>query len=250
MAEEQWQRNHWKEGGDRPFVFLVIYGIIDFPATIRGREYRTRGIPDYIEARSFERSTHAKYLRESYEEGYAWELLCNEDPELAELIESSPGAIALAGEVADATSLMYLRDVIGTAAALLDSGAVALYDPFTFRWWRPETWKVVFHAPDEPQPKKHVVILYSAERDGLWLHTRGLLTFGRPDLSVRGVSQADIGTAAGMLNELIELQAFGGRLADGETVRHPSLGSFKVQYAGDRDDPDFNNVHVELERKN
>jgi len=177
-------------------------------------------------------------------------VLRNEDPELAKLIAKSPGAIALAGEVADDTSLMYLRDLIGISAALLDSGAVALYDPFTFRWWRPEAWKAIFHAPDKPQPQEHVLILYSAERDGLWLHTRGLLTFGRPDLSVRRVLQADFDMVAGMLNELIDLQAFGGLLADGQTVRHPSLGPFKVRYTGDRDDPEFNNVHIELQRQN
>ena len=107
MAEEQWRRPHWKEGGDRPFIFLVIYGLVSFPETIRGASTGREECRTTSKSRSFERSEHAEYLRESYEEGYAWESLCNEDPELAKQVLASPGAIALAGEVADGTSLMY-----------------------------------------------------------------------------------------------------------------------------------------------
>jgi len=201
-----------------------------------------------MDARSFDRVTHGRYLRDAFEEGYAWEQLVRDDPELSRDVTASPGMVAFAGDIADDTSLEYLRDVIGMTAAALDHGGIAVYDPFTFRWWRPSLWKATFFDPDEPQPQRHVMIYYSQESDGFWLHTRGLLTFGRPDLSVRGVQQEDFDSAAGLCNELIDFQAFGGRLSEGQGVRHPALGKFVVRYAGDRDDPDFNNVHVELTR--
>ena len=106
-------------------------------------------------------------------------------------------------------------------------------------------WKETFFEPDHPQPHRHVMIYYSEDRTGVWLHTRGM-TFGRPDLSVRGVRPEDVDHAAAMCNELIDFQADGGLLSDGQVVRHPPLGGFVARYAGDRDDPEFNNVHVEL----
>lgn len=242
-----WQRRHFRPGGDRPFVFTVVYGLLDVPS-IDAYRYRTRGLPNGVDARSFDRVTHERYLRDAFEEGYAWEQVVRDDPELARSVANSPGMVAFAGDIVDDTSLDYLRDVIGMLAALLDHGGLAVYDPLTFRWWRPADWKAAFFDSDEPHPQRHVMIYYSQESDGFWLHTRGLLTFGRPDLSVHGVPQQDFDVAAGMCNELVDFQAFGGLLCEGQVVRHPGLGRFIVHYAGDRDDPDFNNVHVELTR--
>lgn len=242
---DRWQRKHFQPGGDRPFVFAVVYGVVNVPP-IEAIRYRTRGLPTDMDARSFDRVTHGSYLRDAYEEGYPWEQLVRDDPELARDVADSAGIVALAGDIADDTSLNYLRDVIGVIAASLDHGGIAVYDPFTFRWWRPAAWKASFFEPDEPHPERHVMIYYSQESDGFWLHTRGLLTFGRPDLGIHGVQQHDFDAAAGMCNELIGFQAFGGVLSEGQAIRHPELGRFIVHYAGDRDDADFNNIHVDL----
>ena len=243
-----WQRPLWQQGDYAPFVFLVIYGPVDISSPVDGKRYRTRGLPESVEAHAFPRAEHAAYLSESFEEGHAWNYLLGTDPELADAASKAPGAIAFAGEVADSTSLLYLRDVIGMAAYLLDHGGVAVYDPFTFRWFRPDEWLERYFEPDAPDPREHVMILYSQEPDGLWLHTRGLLVFGRPDISLRGVAAGDFNAAARMINELIDLQGAGTFLAEGQVVQDPTLGAFIVRYEGDRDDPEFNNVHVELIR--
>jgi hypothetical protein len=52
-----------------------------------------------------------------------------------------------------------------------------------------------------------------------------------------------------MINELIDLQAAGAFLAEGQIVQDPVLGGFIVRYEGDHDGPEFNNVHVELVRR-
>ncbi len=227
-------------------MFVVVYGVTDIPGPIHALSYRTNGLPNGVDARSFNRAEHSRYLTESFEEGYAWHELVKRDFELSRTVLASPGAIAFAGEPDDSHTLMYLRDVIGMTAWLADHGAVAIYDPFTFRWWRPETWKQEYFADDRPDPHRHVMIYYSSESDGTWLHTRGLLTFGRPDLSLRRVPPSDFEAAAAMLNELISFQALGGVLGEGQVVRHPVLGAFAVHHLGDRDDVEFNNSHIEL----
>jgi hypothetical protein len=243
-----WRRPLWQPGDYPPFIFIVIYGLTDVPSPIDAKHYRTRGLPESVEARAFRRTEHSKYLRESFEQGYPWETLVREDPELAEIVKTSAGAVVFAGEVGDSTSLLYLRDVIGVTAHLLEHGGLAVYDPFTFRWFRPDVWLERYFEPDVPEPQHHVMIFYSREEDGFWLHTRGLLTFGRPDISFRGVTDAEFDRAFGTINELIDLQAGGTFLQEGKVVNDPALGRFIVRYEGDHDDPEFNNVHIELIR--
>ena len=241
---DSWARLRVTSPHDSPFLFTVVYGVVDVP-TVSQSKYGTRGIPEGVDARVFSRADNAAYLS-GFEEGHAWEALAASNSDLARAISASPGAIVLAGEVADATTLQYLRDSLGIIAALLDHGGVAVYDPLTFRWWSASEWKEQFFERGDPDPRRHVMIYYSEEPDGFWLHTRGLLVFGRPDLSIRGVSREAFDDAAGMCNELIEHLAFGGVVNDGQKIRHPRLGAFTACAAGDRDDPEFNNRHIEL----
>ena len=81
----------------------------------------------------------------------------------------------------------------------------------------------------------------------IWLHTRGLRKFGRPDISVRPVPLAYVEPVIGLLNRFIELQALGGLIADGQEIRMKDLPAGMIcRHAGDLEDPDFNNVHVEI----
>ena len=50
-----------------------------------------------------------------------------------------------------------------------------------------------------------------------------------------------------MFNRFILLQAEGARIAEGQEIRMASLPSgLTCHHAGRMDDPDFNNVHVEI----
>jgi hypothetical protein len=243
-----WSRPHWQPDGGTPFVFLVLYGVTDVAQPVHAVSYRTAGVPDGIDAGVFDRVENDEYLK-GFEEGYPWEQLVARDRDLSQRILASPGAIVFAGEPDESETLMYLRDIIGMTAWILDHGAIAVYEPFTFRWWDAAAWKENFFAPDRPNPNRHAMIYHSTEEDGVWMHTRGMLTFGRPDLSIRGIPAAHFDDAADACSKLIEYQALGGILREGQVVRHPALGPLIVHHEGDRDDPDFNNSHVELMRE-
>jgi hypothetical protein len=80
-----------------------------------------------------------------------------------------------------------------------------------------------------------------------WFHTRGLRKFGRPDLSVHRVPPQYREAVIDLLERSIEFQAFGGVNAGGQEVRMKTLPrGMTCHQAGDPDDPDFNNVHVEI----
>jgi hypothetical protein len=69
--------------------------------------------------------------------------------------------------------------------------------------------------------------------------------FGRPDVSIRGVPSDRREAAIDLCNRMIELQALGGSIEEGEAIRMASLpDGMTCHHQGTLDDPDFNNVHV------
>ena len=93
------------------------------------------------------------------------------------------------------------------------------------------------------------VIIHSAEERGrgIWVHTRGMRQFGRPDLSVRHVPEAQLGAAARLCNALNKVQVDGGLIDEGQEIRSSGLpAGMTCHHIGDVEDPDFNNLHVEI----
>jgi hypothetical protein len=81
----------------------------------------------------------------------------------------------------------------------------------------------------------------------MWLHSRGLRKFGRPDLSARELSRDDLETFAGLFESLIVTLAAGAIIPEGQRIR---IAGTKVERTvhlkGDLDDVEFNNVRYEL----
>ena len=163
--------------------------------------------------------------------GVAWQWFVGDHPALAARVAAAPQAMIIRAEVERPESPAYLRHAIGLAQLLLDHGGVAVHDVQTLRWYTPEEWRAELFD-DVLRPHAHVVILTSVDGDLAWIHTRGLRKLGRPDLSVRA-PQARRDDAIALVNREIVSLARGGHVA-GATI------------VGDLDDPDYNNVHVEL----
>jgi hypothetical protein len=149
----------------------------------------------------------------------------------------------------DQGDLNYLRDTVGLLTFLLDQGGIVVYDRHMFHWREPGEWKDRIFRPGGAVPRHHVVLLTSDEPEDAsltWFHTRGMRKFGRPDLSVHRVPPQYRKAVIDLCNRFIEFQAFGGVIAEGQEVRMKTLPEGTTcHHAGDLDDPDFNNVHVE-----
>jgi hypothetical protein len=123
-----------------------------------------------------------------------------------------------------------------------------------FCWWEPDVWKRRIFEPAAPVPRHHVVILTSEEESVvpqsdalLWFHTRGMRKFGRPDLSIHNVPPRYHDAIIDLCERFIEFQAFGGVISPDYEIRMRSLPSgMTCRHEGDVEDPDFNNVHVEI----
>jgi hypothetical protein len=71
--------------------------------------------------------------------------------------------------------------------------------------------------------------------------------FGRPDIRVHGVVPKHADDVTLLIERFVEFQALGGVIPDGEEIRMKTLPpGGKCKHQGNLEDPDFNNVHVEI----
>jgi hypothetical protein len=243
---KSWPRPHFAPGGN-PLLFYVAFGNFDLTRPLSRSKYRAAGMPEWLELVSYDRAKQADVFA-GYQSGTMWELLKRDQPLLAADAERAPQCVALRGEPADPPTLDYFRDTIGIVTWLLDCGGLAVYDPQMLWLWAADEWREEAFEPNEPNPDRHTAILVDAEGGGTsWYHTRGMRKYGRPDLSVRGVGTAHADGVTLMIERFVELQALGGVIPDGEVVRMKALPPGGVcRHVGSHDDPDFNNVHVEI----
>ena len=246
---QTWEREHYVAGGGDPMLFYVVYGEIDATAPLSRAKYRSNGVPDGIALMSYGPKAHPD-VHDSFREGYVWDEFVANDSKFATTVAQCKHCMMLRGTPTDSATLDYLRDTVGLITYFIDHGGCAVYDPFMFRWWHPSEWKQqVFEPAAAAVPRHHTVILVSEENDPSlkWFHTRGMRKFGRPDISVHNVASDLEDGVIDLCNRLIEHQAFGRVVQEGQKVKMASLPPGGViRYGGDLDDPEFNNVHLDI----
>lgn len=242
-----WPRPHFAPGGGNPLLFYVVFGAFDLARPLSRSRYRTSGMPEWLELRSYDRATHPDVFA-GYQSGTMWDLLARDAPVLARDAEGVPQCVGLRGEPTDPPTLDYFRDTIGIVTWLLDAGGRSVYDPQMLWLWSADEWREEVFEPDGPHPDRHTTILVSPEENGTsWYHTRGMRKYGRPDLSVRGVGPTYADGVTQMIERFVETLALGAVIPDGEVIRAKALPAGGVcRHAGSFDDPDFNNVRVEI----
>jgi len=237
-----WERSRFQPAEGQAFLFYVIYGQFPEELAISGSKYRCAGLPPGFDLRKLERAKHGPLPFTDAEYGKVIR-----DPALFARIGTASECSVLQGVIPNPTDLNYLRDVVGLTTYLLDNGGFAVADPQQLELYDAERWHREIFDSGTPNVSRHVKILYSDEADGRWYHTRGLRKFGRPDLSISGAPRDYNDAIVELCNRFIELQALGGVIPEGQEIRMKSLpDGLRCHHAGDLDDPDFNNVHVEI----
>jgi hypothetical protein len=234
---KEWPRPRYQKGGREAFLAYAVFGNLDNLQVSRSR-HRTKGLPPGVSARS---GSGCDQLRS----GTFASMLANDDPTLVTAVTTAPNCVMVMGSVPDPQDLNYLRDTVGVLTAMWDAGAVAIFDMQSFRWFSKAKWLAEIFEPDTAVPRQHVSILWSEERGRLWIHTRGMRKFGRPDVSVTGVPPRWREAVIDLCNRFIEMMAFGAIVPEGQDIRMKNLPTgLKCHHAGNVDDPDFNNVHL------
>jgi hypothetical protein len=247
-----WERSYHEPGGGDAFLFYTVFG--DFGNLLREfrlsrSRYRSNGIPRGIDLWGCKRPDDADYL-DGFLEGPVGKRLEERSPNLFDSVRKAPAGIVVRGSIPDPETLNYLRDVVGVLTYLLDNGGAAILDLLTLEWWDPDGWRQRIFDPHAAVPTHHVSILMSREEgqaQDWWFHTRGMRKFGRPDLSVRNVPAEHREAVVDMFNRFITLQALGGMVPEGQEIQMADLpAGLTCHHAGDMDDPDFNNIHLEI----
>lgn len=235
----EWPRRHYQKGGSDAFLAYAVFGDLGELQVSRSR-HRSRGLPSGVEMGS---GSGCNELRS----GIFASMLAREEPTLVEAVNAASNCVVVMGSVPDPADLNYLRDTVGVLTATWEAGALAIFDMQSMRWYSKTTWLSEIFEPAAAVPRHHVSILWSEEHGCLWIHTRGMRKFGRPDISVTGVPHSAREAVIDLCNRFIEMMAFGVVVPEAQVISMRTLPSgLHCHYAGSIDDPDFNNVHLEI----
>lgn len=242
-----WARPYFEQPLHTNLLYYVIYGEVQGKFLIDGEKYRVPYMPQSLQLQSFRMPDGVETISQ-FRSGIFAKQLQEQHPELIETINQQEHCYTVQALLPDSETLNDFRVVIGVASYLLDSGGVALYDPLNRKWWTPQNWHEKVFEPQQFTPFPHVNIMASPETDGThWIYTQGMRKFGRPDLSIHGVGQDHMDGVFEMINRFIGYMAGGGNIHEGQEIRMAALPEgMTCAHGGSFDDPNFNNVHVEI----
>ena len=237
-----WPRPRYQAGGGAALVWLEIFGQWpDSPMEVSPARHNSAGLPPQLSAQLLPN-------RAQNFDGPMAQLARESNPDAWQLALEAPQTLMIRGEIPDPHALDYLRDLIGVVAASLENGGAAVFDPQILTVFGADEWRARFFE-DAFETTKHAVILVSPQDDGrVWLHTRGMRLFGRPDLSCRDARPDELEGLQAIFNGLMRMMASGARIPDGQPVRAADSDEILRCYnRGDTDDAEFGNAHLALE---
>jgi len=241
------QRPYYQDNGRRPLLFYAVLGAQAEELQVSRSRHHVEGLPQGLSLSALQRPQQSAYMDELLG-GTLGNILRQRDPLLYDRALAAQRWLILQGEAQQDGDLGYLRSAIGFVQAAVETGAVAVLDLQTLELYAPEEWErkvfsFTFH------PYCHVSALVSPEGDGkLWLHTRGLRKFGRPDIGMAAVPPQELNRAKAVVDQLIFYSAQGA-LFPRPVKLHTALGESCTvfpQLLGDLEDPDYNNEHYQL----
>lgn len=242
-----YERSYYEDINYPPLLYYVIFGVKEEPLSVSKERHHVDAFPEGLDFLFYNKSEHSEYLS-SMLGGVLGEVLGEGNHTVYEKVQNTDQWAVIRGEIKQAADLSYMRNVIGFIQALVESGAVGVLDLQTFSLYSGEEWTDRIFSK-EFDPRDHAVILASVtEDDSLWLHTRGMRKFGRPDISVEKVDKDAIEDAVQVINQLLFYGAQGAFFSK-LTKIHTETGLTYIvnpHFQNDFDNPDFNNSYYQI----
>lgn len=244
------ERPYYEDLNYHPLLFYVIFGVDGEELSVSRERHHVDAFPEGLDLLSYRKPEYEEYMTELIG-GTIGEILNEDNHILYEAIKDTEQWVIIRGEVKQDADLNYMRNAIGFVQALVETGAVGVLDLQTFTLYTPEEWKNSIFSK-EFDPYAHVTILVSAMEDNtIWLHTRGMRKFGRPDISMEGVVEDKINHTVQVINQMIYYGALGVFFSR-PTKLHTHIGPAYVvnpHFVEDFDNPDFNNSFYQISWK-
>ena len=245
-----YERPYYEDLNYRPLLFYVIFGVEDKELNVSRKRHRVDVFPEGLDFTFYRRPENNAYMS-TLIGGTLGEVLDRHDHDLYEKIKNTDHWAVIRGEVRQDADLNYMRNVTGFIQACIEAGAAGVLDLQTFTLFSSKEWTEKFFV-QEFDPYAHIIIFASDMEDGsVWLHTRGMRKFGRPDVSMENVEKSKRNNAIQVINQILYYGALGAFFSkptklhtyDGETY------IVKPDFIDDFDNLDFNNAYYQLSWK-
>ena len=239
-------RQYYEDIGYKPFLFYVVFGVSGDELEVSRTKHNVDGLPEGLDIISLARPDHSDYI-DGLIGGGIGEHLKKADSDLYEACRACDKVVIMRGEIADDSTLDYMRNLIGICEAFIDKGAKGILDLQTFTLYSPKEWTGRFFGKDV-NAQNHVLIMFSKEDDGYWIHTRGMAEFGRPDYGISKVSEDKLEDYKQVIDQMV---FYGGQglVFKGSAKLHTFNGkTFRVstEFVNNFDNDDYNNAYYNV----
>lgn len=194
-----------------PYLFYVIFGTVAQKLEVSKERHKVDEFPEGLEFFFIDRENDSEYM-DNMLGGAVGNILMEENPELYLKVKDEKTWAIIRGEIKNDTDLSYMRNTIGFIQALLEKGAKGVLDFSTVMLYSPYDWRRRMFEK-EFNPCDHVLILSSkdrrAKKEVMWLHTRGMSKFGRPDISFGNVPVGKEHVVGTVISQMIYFTAQG-----------------------------------------
>ena len=240
------ERQYYEDIGYKPFLFYVVFGVSGDELEVSRTKHNVDGLPEGLDIISLARPDHSDYI-DGLIGGGIGEHLKKADSALYESCKACDKVVIMRGEIADDSTLDYMRNLIGICEAFIDKGAKGILDLQTFTLYSPKEWTDRFFGKDV-NAQNHVLIMFSKEDDGYWIHTRGMAEFGRPDYGISKVPEDKLEDYKQIIDQMI---FYGGQglVFKGSAKLHTFNGkTFRVatEFVNDFENFDYNNAYYNV----
>lgn len=239
-----YERPYYKDLNCHPLLFYIIFGVKNEELKISREKHHVDSFPDGLDFVFCNRKNNNSYMQSLIGDRLG-KILDRERHSLYQMVKNTDKWAIISGEVQQDNNLDYMRNTIGFVQALLERGAIGVLDLQTFSLYSSEEWTNKFFG-QEFNPYNHVTILSSEMEGGLiWLHTRGMRKFGRPDIGIEDVGVSEVEDAAQVINQMIYYGSLGA-FFDRDIKLHTHNNKtyiVKPHFFNDYENPDFNNVY-------
>ena len=243
-------RKYYEKVDYKPVIFYAVFGNIEGKVEISKDKHHVDGMPKGIEINAYSQKDNEDYFKGIFG-GSLGMVLCDSNKELYDKAREAVNCVVVRGNVEDAETFGYMKDLIGIVEAFAENNSVAILDLLNMTFISPAEWRYMYFEK-EIDPKKHVNIFVSDDDDNTyWFHTRGLAKFGRPDLSLHKIKKEEIDKMKSVLDLLIDYEGHGAYFKDEVKVVTPEGETYviKTEFVDDFHNPDFNNAYFNLDIK-
>ena len=240
------ERQYYEDIGYKPFLVYLVFGVSGDALEISREKHNVDGIPEGLEFLSLSRHEHAEYI-DGIMGDEIGKVLKRANSDLYETCKAADKVVVIKGEVKEDSTLDYMRNTIGIIEAFMDKGAKGVLDLQVFTLYSPEEWTGRFFGKDV-NAQNHVVVMFSKEEDGYWIHTRGMAEFGRPDYGISNVPEDKLEDYKQVIDQMV---FYGGQglLFKGTAKLHTFNGkTFRVsaEFVNDFENDDYNNAYYNV----